>query len=69
MLALKNECLKNDNHDVWQRVVEQLPNHSEARRRLQGGEWNMFQLDVVDLIRNRCFLKVLMHPPLRLKKK
>ena len=31
-----------------------LPDHCEKRRGL--GEWRMFQSDVVDFLRKRCFL-------------
>jgi len=40
--------------DLWQRV-SQLMDHTDERRRR--GEWNMFQLDVVEFLRGRCFLQ------------
>ena len=58
LLSLRNDLFKNDGGDTWKRVIKELPNHSEARMKFKAGEWAMFQKDVVDLIRSRCFLKV-----------
>ena len=55
LLETRQKSIKNED-GVWSKISH-LPDHSEERRHLRGGEWNMFQLDVVDLLRDRCFMK------------
>lgn len=52
--TLKDRCSKAGDDDLWDRVSS-LVDHNEIRR--QRGEWNMFQLDTVDFLRNRCFMQ------------
>ena len=55
LLELRQKSIKNED-GLWNKILK-LPDHSEERRKLRGGEWKMFQLDVVDLLRDRCFMK------------
>lgn len=58
MLALKDKAGKSNasarDKEAWDRFNE-LPDHVQKRRGL--GEWNMFQMDVVEFLRKRCFMK------------
>ena len=58
LLKMREKSLREDEeYDTsWSRI-SQLPDHSAERQSLRGGEWKMFQLDVVDLLRSRCFMK------------
>ena len=50
----QERCVQAGDMDLWQRV-SQLMDHTEERK--MRGEWNMFQLDVVEFLRGRCFLQ------------
>ena len=55
LLDMRQKSLKNED-GIWDKISK-LPDHSDERRNMRGGEWKMFQLDVVDLLRERCFMK------------
>ena len=55
LLDIRQKSLKNED-GRWGKLSS-LPDHSEERKQLRGGEWKMFQLDVVELLRDRCFMK------------
>ena len=55
LLEIRKKSITTEDN-VWNRIAK-LPHHSEERKSLRGGEWKMFQLDVVDLLRDRCFMK------------
>ena len=52
--CVQSRCVQAGDNDLWCRV-SQLMDHSDERK--VRGEWNMFQLDVVDFVRKRCFLQ------------
>lgn len=53
MLALKSQGSENTD-DIWQTLM-QLPEHKEER--FGKSEWNIIEMEVVEFLRNRCFMK------------
>lgn len=54
MMALKE--LGETTEDFW-RPLWDLPDHSTERLRTARSEWDMFQMDVIEFLRSRCFMK------------
>lgn len=49
-------ALKSSSEDSWA-SLSLLPDHAEDRQRSAKSEWEMLQMEVVEFLRARCFLK------------
>lgn len=49
-------ALKSSSEDAWA-PIGLLPDHVQERRRSAKSEWEMLQMEVVEFLRARCFLK------------